>query len=71
MKETLFSPGEVIFKDKQFDKECCLYYLIEGHVLLYFNLVQIKELAHLKRGAIFGDYSFLTGMARSGKIKCH
>ena len=65
LKEIYLGADEVIFLDKEnIEEDHSLYIVKEGEIDLFFNGKAQPMIARLKSGAVFGQYSFITGDGR-------
>lgn len=67
MKEFVFSPGEVIFREDIPD-DCGIYFISQGSVEVY-NHFSHSLYQLLGKGRYFGEISFFTGMKRTADVR--
>ncbi|EGR28065.1 hypothetical protein IMG5_183890, partial [Ichthyophthirius multifiliis] len=72
MEECLFSPGEVIFHQSDYDDNC-LYILVKGNVEIIQESLNQKQyetiIKVLKKNQYFGEIGFITGNKRCATAK--
>ncbi|CAD8069203.1 unnamed protein product [Paramecium primaurelia] len=72
LREVYFAADETIFLDKETVHDDYSFYIVkEGQVDLFINSSNVAQplVAHLKSGAVFGQYSFITGDGRQCSAK--
>ncbi len=70
MEESLYSPGELIFKENEID-DFSLYYLVKGQVLILTknSLEEETQIKKITKRQYFGEISFITGNKRTATAK--
>ena len=70
MEETLYGPGEIIFKKGEIDKK--IFFIVKGSVELYMETPHEKEnrLLHLmSSGNFVGQTGFISGNPREAAAR--